>query len=175
MFASSEYVSPGPFDEIELIFAYPGLTELYTPSKTTNYAAPEILLGRPYQAAPAEIWALGVLLYLLLTGEMPFASIDHAVKGMFMECNSRAGHAIRSAHTEGLRWLMPFGTRRLQGWITRPRVNITREAYSVIRHCLEVDLDKRWDVYDLVRDEWMQRSTYWPSNMIYPNQSPSSL
>ena len=39
---------------------------------TTAYASSEILLKKPYQAPPAEIWTLGVLLSYLLTGHSPF-------------------------------------------------------------------------------------------------------
>lgn len=35
---------------------------------TTAYASSEILLKKPYQAPPAEVWTIGVLLSFLLTG-----------------------------------------------------------------------------------------------------------
>eukprot|EP00002_Diphylleia_rotans_P033572 TRINITY_DN7154_c0_g1_i1.p1 TRINITY_DN7154_c0_g1~~TRINITY_DN7154_c0_g1_i1.p1 ORF type:complete len:803 (-),score=141.05 TRINITY_DN7154_c0_g1_i1:671-3079(-) len=37
-----------------------------------NYAAPEILRGEPYHGRPADVWALGVILYALLEGTFPF-------------------------------------------------------------------------------------------------------
>ncbi|KAF5348688.1 hypothetical protein D9758_006846 [Tetrapyrgos nigripes] len=48
---------------------------------TTAYAASEILQKKPYQAAPAEVWTLGVLLSYLLTGTSPFPTVKHAVTG----------------------------------------------------------------------------------------------
>ncbi|XP_064420767.1 testis-specific serine/threonine-protein kinase 1-like [Latimeria chalumnae] len=36
------------------------------------YVAPEILTGLPYGAFQADVWSLGVMLYLLVTGYMPF-------------------------------------------------------------------------------------------------------
>ncbi len=39
------------------------------------YMAPEALLGHPYTAA-MDVWSIGVLLYLMLSGELPFASED---------------------------------------------------------------------------------------------------
>lgn len=48
---------------------------------TTAYAAPEILMRRPYHAPPAEIWTLGVLLSYLLTGASPFPTERDAAAG----------------------------------------------------------------------------------------------
>jgi serine/threonine protein kinase len=48
---------------------------------TAAYASPEILLKKPYQAPPAEIWTLGVLLSYLLTGSSPFATEKDALEG----------------------------------------------------------------------------------------------
>jgi serine/threonine protein kinase len=48
---------------------------------TTAYAASEILRMKPYQAPPAEIWTLGILLSYLLTGSSPFANEYDAILG----------------------------------------------------------------------------------------------
>lgn len=39
---------------------------------TPSYMAPEIVNKREYAGPPADIWALGVLLYALLCGNFPF-------------------------------------------------------------------------------------------------------
>jgi len=36
------------------------------------YAAPEILQGRTYDPMKADVWALGVIMYIFITGKMPF-------------------------------------------------------------------------------------------------------
>lgn len=38
---------------------------------TSHFMAPEIVLRRPY-GKPADVWSCGVLLYVLLTGTLPF-------------------------------------------------------------------------------------------------------
>ncbi|KAF9227490.1 kinase-like protein, partial [Gyrodon lividus] len=48
---------------------------------TTAYAPSEVLRKRPYQAAPAEIWTLGVLMSYLLTGISPFPTEQDAIDG----------------------------------------------------------------------------------------------
>ncbi|KAI9258947.1 kinase-like domain-containing protein [Phascolomyces articulosus] len=50
---------------------------------TVSFASPEILMCKPYRAEPAEIWALGVLLYTILFGEVPFTSPNMAIAGRF--------------------------------------------------------------------------------------------
>ncbi|KAI8918913.1 kinase-like domain-containing protein [Entophlyctis helioformis] len=45
---------------------------------TIQYASPEILRGEKYRGRPSDIWAMGVLLYTILYGEVPFASSEQA-------------------------------------------------------------------------------------------------
>lgn len=48
---------------------------------TMTFAPSEILQGKQYRAPHAEIWSLGVLLSILLTGECPFSDPKDAVQG----------------------------------------------------------------------------------------------
>jgi serine/threonine protein kinase len=41
---------------------------------TLQYAAPEIVRCETYSAESAEIWSIGCLMYIMLTGELPFMS-----------------------------------------------------------------------------------------------------
>jgi serine kinase len=46
------------------------LSQTYCGSK--SYAAPEILKGQPYDPIKADVWAMGVILYIMVTAKMPF-------------------------------------------------------------------------------------------------------
>ncbi|WAR20101.1 TSSK2-like protein [Mya arenaria] len=46
------------------------LSKTYCGSK--SYASPEILRGEPYDPKKADMWAMGVILYIFITGKMPF-------------------------------------------------------------------------------------------------------
>ncbi len=45
---------------------------LHTPCGSPCFAAPEVIEGKPYQPEPSDIWGVGVTLFHLLTGRLPF-------------------------------------------------------------------------------------------------------
>ncbi|KAI8905999.1 kinase-like domain-containing protein [Gorgonomyces haynaldii] len=54
---------------------------------TIQYASPEILRGQPYHGPEAEVWALGCCLYIILTGQVPFATANQAMNHTFTTPN----------------------------------------------------------------------------------------
>ncbi|XP_077013667.1 NUAK family SNF1-like kinase 2 [Tamandua tetradactyla] len=61
-----------------------GLSNLYHQDKFLQtfcgsplYASPEIVNGKPYTGPEVDSWSLGVLLYILVHGTMPFDGQDH--------------------------------------------------------------------------------------------------
>uniref|UniRef100_A0A8C5L9Z4 non-specific serine/threonine protein kinase n=1 Tax=Jaculus jaculus TaxID=51337 RepID=A0A8C5L9Z4_JACJA len=63
-----------------------GLSNLYHQGKFLQtfcgsplYASPEIVNGKPYVGPEVDSWSLGVLLYILVHGTMPFDGQDHKV------------------------------------------------------------------------------------------------
>lgn len=48
---------------------------------TISFASPEILLGLSYRPEPAEVWSLGILLFTLIYGQVPFANSMQVISG----------------------------------------------------------------------------------------------
>jgi len=64
-----------------------GLSDFYAKDRqlhefcgTSNYAAPELLYGTPYTGPEVDIWALGVVVYILCSGHYPFPTPRDTVK-----------------------------------------------------------------------------------------------
>jgi serine/threonine protein kinase len=93
---------------------------------TSAYASSEILRKEPYQAAPAEIWTLGILLSFLLTGASPFLSKNDAIDGRIVL--SGAGPQVM----------------RLSG-----------PAVHLMRRCLEPDPRMRADIREVRAHVWL--------------------
>ncbi|GLD64463.1 NUAK family SNF1-like kinase 2 [Lates japonicus] len=56
---------------------YHGDEYLQTFCGSPLYASPEIVNGRPYRGPEVDTWSLGVLLYTMVHGTMPFDGINH--------------------------------------------------------------------------------------------------
>lgn len=70
-------------DKTRLVIADFGLSGFVLDDKplttycgTPHYVAPELVLAIPYRGQPADMWALGVILYVMLTSAYPFDASD---------------------------------------------------------------------------------------------------
>lgn len=94
---------------------------LHTTCGSPNYIAPEILANRGYDGAASDIWSCGVILYVMLTGHLPFDDRNLAV--LYQK--------IFKGETQFPKWLSP-GARRLIRRILDPNPK-TRPTVDEIR------------------------------------------
>ncbi|TCD71486.1 hypothetical protein EIP91_008866 [Steccherinum ochraceum] len=81
-----ENVVLGPAGKCVLIdFGSSGLVKKHgwdTFSGTLDYAGPEILRGERYHGKEQDVWAFGVVAYVMLVGECPFTTAAEAQEGL---------------------------------------------------------------------------------------------
>ncbi|XP_068132989.1 NUAK family SNF1-like kinase 1 [Hyperolius riggenbachi] len=96
-----------------------GLSNLYQKDKFLQtfcgsplYASPEIVNGRPYRGPEVDSWALGVLLYTLVYGTMPFDGFDH--KNLIRQISSgEYKEPTQPSDARGLiRWMLMVNPER---------------------------------------------------------------
>ncbi|XP_045441462.1 testis-specific serine/threonine-protein kinase 1 [Pipistrellus kuhlii] len=93
------------------------------------YAAPEVLQGIPYQPKVYDIWSLGVILYIMVCGSMPYD--DSNIKKMLR---------IQKEHR-----------------INFPRFkNLTSECKDLIYRILQPDVNRRLHIDEILSHCWVQ-------------------
>jgi protein-serine/threonine kinase len=68
-----------------------------------DYAAPEVLAGKPYRGFEQDMWALGILLYTIIYKENPFYTIEEIM-----------GHDLRVPHVSS-----ELGLELIRGMLDR--------------------------------------------------------
>lgn len=108
-----------------------GLSNEYVGQKLTtfcgslNYVAPEILLGQSYAGPGADIWSLGVVLFKMVCGRLPFVSDN----------------------------LRELGRKIIKGQYRLPFF-ISSDLADLIGRCLTVDPCRRGTLDELMRHPW---------------------
>ncbi|XP_007228754.3 serine/threonine-protein kinase SIK1 isoform X2 [Astyanax mexicanus] len=91
------------------------------------YAAPEVFEGKEYEGPQLDIWSLGVVLYVLVCGSLPFDGATLPI--------------LKQRVTEG-RFRVPYF--------------MSQECENLIRRMLAVDPAKRISVAQIKQHRWMQ-------------------
>ncbi|XP_011635255.1 serine/threonine-protein kinase SIK3-like isoform X2 [Pogonomyrmex barbatus] len=110
-----------------------GFSNEYTPGVPLStwcgsppYAAPEIFEGKHYDGPRADVWSLGVVLYVLVCGALPF-------DGPTMQL-------LRSVVVSG-KFRIPFF--------------MSADCEKLIRHMLVVEPDRRLSISQILEHSWM--------------------
>ncbi|KAF8039440.1 hypothetical protein BT93_B1854 [Corymbia citriodora subsp. variegata] len=107
---------------------------LHTTCGSPNYVAPEVLNNRGYDGATSDVWSCGVILYVILTGYLPFDDRNLAV--LYQK--------IFKGETHIPKWLSPG-------------------AKSLIRRILDPNPVTRITMDGIKADNWF-RQDYNPAN-----------
>lgn len=111
-----------------------GFSNTFTPGSplrtwcgTPPYAAPEVFQGLEYDGPKSDIWSLGVVLYVLVCGALPF--------------DGATIHELRSMVVAG-KFRIPYF--------------MSQECEHLIRHMLVVEPEKRYSLAHITKHKWLQ-------------------
>lgn len=105
------------------------------------YAAPEVVSGTPYNPKLADVWSLGIILFIMLNASMPFD--DSNLRKLLKDQMSR-------------------------NWVFRSRVRDTVSALakSIVRHILEPDITLRLTLERVLGHEWVRPRKDKPGSLV---------
>ena len=98
---------------------------------TLGYMAPEVLMGMDYNYS-SDVWSIGVIAYLLLTGYLPFDDEESDKE------------VVRKTLFESI----PFDN---DSW-----KNISLQAKEFIKRILIKDKEERMTIEDILKDQWLE-------------------
>lgn len=99
---------------------------LATSCGSPHYASPEVITGRKYDGMEADVWSLGVILYALLVGKLPFD--DPNIRKLLLK--------------------VKIGVFDMPPWLGR-------SAKDLLWRMLTVDPDQRATMSDIRQHDWL--------------------
>ncbi|KAG6381212.1 kinase-like protein [Boletus reticuloceps] len=126
-------------------------------SGTLDYAGPEILRGERYYGKEQDVWAFGVVAYVLLVGECPFLTAAEAQEGLespfanaSIALDDRCGDDKANEEWDG--------------------GGALGDAAALVRACLQVEVDARPTFESILRCRFLSGHDGWGMKKPYGNQ-----
>ncbi|KAI0868450.1 kinase-like protein [Hypoxylon argillaceum] len=137
--------------------------KLETRCGSDDYAAPEVILGQPYDGRATDAWSLGVLLYALIESRLPFDPPPGASD--YQRMRSRTSHRIARVEWSWVKYegqdgdhdanLALFEKDRLRG-----AMEITEGLLRRSRN--------RWQMGQVIEHEWVREAIQTDGGLRFP-------
>ena len=164
---------------------------LETRCGSEEYAAPELILGKMYDGCKTDIWAMGVVLYAMITGAIPFLSpgpqeTTESSHNSFKDSRERNDRAYTDSGRERKAHLLRIVKCDLywpekinntcqdvpsdgEKWDFEPSNRlVTPPAQRIITRFLRRDPIKRVSCRELWHDPWFLYGSFAPPNTSVP-------
>ncbi|KAH7915805.1 kinase-like protein [Hygrophoropsis aurantiaca] len=132
-------------------------------SGTLDYAGPEILRGERYYGKEQDVWAFGVVAYVLLVGECPFLTAAEAQEGL----DSPFANASIALDER-------CGDDREKVGIEADGGGALGDAAALVKACLQVDVDARPTFDSILQCRFLSGGNGWGMDVPYGNTLPTS-
>jgi serine/threonine protein kinase len=130
---------------------------LHTTCGTPNYVAPEVLENRGYDGRQADVWSVGIILFVLVAGYLPFEEdtmpglFDKIKRAEFVmpECSDGSFNPNSPGRKN------PYARARSSS-IHHENVQFSRDLITLLQNILVADPKQRWTLQQVKNCEWMR-------------------
>lgn len=128
----------------------PSSHRLRTRCGSVEYAAPEIIMGQPYDGRATDAWSIGVVLYALIEHRLPFDALPH--DPAWAHSRDRMPHRIALCQYE---WVT-YGKEKTGQWDGEKGAVFT-DAATIVEGLLKRDA-RRTNLEAVLAMDWVQGS-----------------
>ncbi|KAL8803319.1 MAG: hypothetical protein Q9200_006268 [Gallowayella weberi] len=123
-----------------------------------DYAAPEVLMGQEYDGRATDAWALGVLLYAIMEGRLPFDQIPGGRR------KSQTSHRIARCEWSWVKWADSDGE-----WDTNKGA-LLEGARKVVVGLLD-RASRRWSLEKVEATDWVSQGLIVEGGLKYEEEN----
>jgi protein-serine/threonine kinase len=139
--------------------------KLETRCGSDDYAAPEVILGQPYDGRATDAWSLGVLLYALIESRLPFDPPPGASD--YQRMRSRTSHRIARVEWSWIKYAGEDGDHD---------ANIALFEKDGLKGAMEITegllkrARSRWPLSQVVEHEWVRDAIQVEGGLKFPEE-----
>ncbi|KAL5628469.1 hypothetical protein BROUX41_003217 [Berkeleyomyces rouxiae] len=136
--------------------------KLETRCGSEDYAAPEVIMGQPYDGRATDAWSLGVLLYALLEARLPFD--PHPGVSDYHRMRSRTSHRIARVEWRWVKFEGEDGDH--EGSISKFTEAGMLGAMEITEGLLK-RARSRWTLQQVAENPWVKDALQIPGGLQY--------
>ncbi|KAI0525604.1 kinase-like protein [Xylaria bambusicola] len=139
--------------------------KLETRCGSDDYAAPEVILGQPYDGRATDAWSLGVLLYALIESRLPFDPPPGA--NDYQRMRSRTSHRIARVEWSWVKYVGEDGDHD---------ANIALFEKDGLKGAMEITegllrrARSRWPMAQVIEHDWVREAIKVDGGLRFPEE-----